>query len=80
MRKSRGSLLYEFGMRISNEDIHKLEQLRRIRNIILHGIETLPENYLAENFKSLKRLTLKVIGVIQDEDTKEQLSKEVDEL
>lgn len=65
---------------LNTKDITDLEQLRRIRNNILHGIEAPPEKYLGENFKSLKRLTLKVIDAIEDVETKKQLSKEVDEL
>lgn len=65
---------------LSNEEVHELEQLRRIRNSILHGIEAPPEDYLGESFQSLKRLALKVIGAIENEDTRKQLKKEVDEL
>jgi ppGpp synthetase/RelA/SpoT-type nucleotidyltranferase len=65
---------------LNTEDVNELEQLRRIRNNILHGIEAPPENYLGENFQTLKRLTLKVIGAIEDEEPKKQLSNEVDEL
>lgn len=65
---------------LSDEEVQELEKLRRIRNSILHGIEAPPENYLGENFESLKRLTLKVIDTIEDEGSKVQLKKEVDDL
>lgn len=65
---------------LSAEEVQELEKLRRIRNSILHGIEAPPENYLGENFESLKRLTLKVIDTIEDEGAKVQLKNEVDGL
>lgn len=65
---------------LSNQEVNELEQLRKIRNMILHGIEAQPEEYLERNFRALRKITKKVIGAIEDGDIKNQLTREVDEL
>jgi ppGpp synthetase/RelA/SpoT-type nucleotidyltranferase len=65
---------------LSSEEINELEQLRKIRNNILHGIEAPPEEYLRKSFQSLKKLTRKVVEVIDDEAIKTALRREVEEL
>jgi len=65
---------------LSNEEVNELEQLRRIRNNILHGIEAPPEEYLRKSFQSLKKLTRKVVEVIDDDDIKTALRREIEDL
>lgn len=63
-----------------DEEMNELEQLRKIRNNILHGIEAPPEEYLKKSFQALKKITNKVIDAIENKDSKDQLRKEVAEL
>lgn len=62
---------------ISKNDVKQLHHLRRTRNQLLHGIETLPDEYLNEAFLALKEICLKIINLLDDEEQRNDL---IDEL
>ncbi len=65
---------------LSNDDIPMLNNIRNIRNNLLHGIEAPSDEYLLKMFEALKQITLKVIDRIPDELDKSGFIKEVDQL
>jgi ppGpp synthetase/RelA/SpoT-type nucleotidyltranferase len=60
------------------KEADELRQLRRIRNYLLHGIETPPEEYLKDSFKKLKAITRKVVDKVPTKTAREKLRKELD--
>lgn len=65
---------------LSNEESNQLIHLRKIRNFLLHGIETPNEEELDRNYNILKIITLKTIEAVSDKKIKEKLLKEVNDL
>ena len=62
------------------QETNTLSQLRKVRNYLLHGIETPSESYLKGSFQTLKSITEKVVGKIPTEVTKDELKKELDSI
>jgi ppGpp synthetase/RelA/SpoT-type nucleotidyltranferase len=56
----------------------QLSQIRQVRNYLLHGIETPPENYLKNSFQILKRITEKVVDKVPTKSTKDKLKNELE--
>lgn len=65
---------------LTDEEANQLKQLRRVRNSLLHGIETPPENYLRNSFQILKGITEKVVDNIPQETIKEKLKNELNNI
>jgi ppGpp synthetase/RelA/SpoT-type nucleotidyltranferase len=63
---------------ITLDEANQLRQLRQARNHVLHGKETLTENYLKSSFQLLKDLTTKTVDQVPSEHVKEELKKELD--
>lgn len=64
---------------LSDEEKSDLNQLRKVRNHLLHGIEHPSDDYLRKAQSKLKRLTLKLIEEIEEDKIKAQLMKEINE-
>jgi ppGpp synthetase/RelA/SpoT-type nucleotidyltranferase len=62
---------------ITEMENSELNMFKRIRNNLLHGIETPPDVYLNDSFKRLKELTEKVINSISDENKRSELIAEL---
>ncbi len=73
------SLLKEQNI-ITEQEADELSHYRRIRNNLLHGIETPQEEYLRENFESLKAITKKIVTKVPTRSIKESLKKELNEI
>ena len=65
---------------LTNAEANQLRQLRQVRNFLLHGIETPPENYLKNSYQILKNLTEKVVDRVPTKATKDKLKKELDSI
>jgi hypothetical protein len=65
---------------LTSDETNLLTELRKVRNYLLHGIETPSEDYLKNSFENLKALTEKVVAKIPDEQTKDRLKKELDSI
>ena len=65
---------------LSAKEANELRELRQIRNYLLHGIETPPEEYLKDSYQRLKALTTKVVEKVPTNTYRERLKKELDEL
>lgn len=65
---------------INPEEYDKLNQFRQIRNSVLHGRETVRQEYLNENIKTLKEITRKIINSVQSSDRKKILLKELEDI
>jgi ppGpp synthetase/RelA/SpoT-type nucleotidyltranferase len=61
-------------------ETNELSQLRKVRNYLLHGIETPSENYLKDSFQTLKTLTEKIVEKIPGKAKKEELKKELENI
>jgi ppGpp synthetase/RelA/SpoT-type nucleotidyltranferase len=62
---------------INIPEYRKLQQLRIIRNNLLHGIQAPSDNYLMENFQDLKKITEKVVEKIPNIERKNELQLEI---
>ena len=71
--------LYEFKI-LTKSEINKLNGFRQIRNNLLHGIETPDDNFLADAYQELREITSKVVNEIQDEEMRDSLSMELEEI
>ncbi len=71
------SILKERGL-LTNKEASQLQQLRQVRNHLLHGIETPRENYLKNSYELLKALTKKLVDKVPIKLTKDKLMKELD--
>lgn len=65
---------------ITSHDAKNLEILRRVRNELLHGIETPQEEYLKDSFYVLKAITIKVIDKVPSTDIKKELKLEFEKI
>ncbi len=65
---------------LTDAEAHQLKQLRQVRNYLLHGIETPPENYLKNSYQILKNLTEKVVDKVPTKAMKDKLKKELDSI
>jgi ppGpp synthetase/RelA/SpoT-type nucleotidyltranferase len=65
---------------ITNQEIRDLKIYRRIRNELLHGIESPKDDYLNEAFQSLRGITSKLINQIRDDNQREELIGELNEI
>ncbi len=65
---------------ISQQEVTDLFELRKIRNRLIHGIETLSDDYLLNQFDSLKSITQKIISKIPDTKIRSQLKKDLENL
>lgn len=61
-------------------ETNKLDQLRKVRNYLLHGVETPTDNFLKESFQSLKNITTKVVDKVPNKAAKDKLKKELAEI
>ena len=62
---------------LTTEESNQLAQLRKVRNYLLHGIETPTENYLNDSFQTLKSITEKVVNNVPNESVKLKLQHEL---
>lgn len=62
---------------ITKIEASELNMFKRIRNQLLHGIETPPDEYLNDSFIRLKELTEKVINSISNEAMRKKLIGEL---
>lgn len=69
------SILSQFDV-FTKEELEDLKELRRIRNKLLHGYESIPEDTLKHAYDRLKSTLLKTISLIIDVKTKETLTKD----
>jgi len=65
---------------ISKKDINQLHHFRKIRNQLLHGIETPADEYLNEAFETLKEICLKIINLLENEDQRNKLIEELNSI
>ncbi len=65
---------------LSNEEAKQLKQLRQVRNFLLHGIETPSEQYLKNSFNILKDITKKVVLSINDEEVRQNLLNDLENI
>lgn len=64
----------------TNAEIAELHHFRKIRNQLLHGIETPPNEYLNDAYVKLRDSTTKIIEQIKNDDNRNKLMKELNEL
>lgn len=64
----------------SKEEIQEIHHLRRVRNELLHGRESIPNDVLEEYYNSLRRITLKAIGIVEPPAMKNQFIQELNEI
>ena len=62
------------------DEINELHHFRKARNQLLHGIETPPNEYLNNAYMRLRDSTAKIIEQIKNEDDKNKLMTELNEL
>lgn len=65
---------------LNDNEIGELISIKRIRNNLLHGIETPSNSLLAERFERLKEITKKVIDQITEEPAKSELENDLAKL
>lgn len=70
------SFLFEKKIITSSEN-RKLQDLRKIRNQLLHGIQSPSDIYLMESFLDLKKITDKVVSKITDKEVRDELQSEI---
>ncbi len=73
------SILSQFKI-FTKEELEDLKELRSIRNKLLHGFESIPEDSLKHAYERLKSTLLKAISQIKDLKKKESLTKEFEHL
>lgn len=83
--KTKKHFIPDFGLlkekKIINQmEAKELQQLRTMRNQLLHGIETPTNEYLSDRFTILKSITGKVIEAVSNKALKTKLAKELNEL
>ncbi|WP_158861468.1 GTP pyrophosphokinase [Lunatibacter salilacus] len=62
---------------LTQREISKVQQLRKIRNQMLHGYESFSNEQLEKHYKDLKSIVQKCINAIQNVDIKEELNNEL---
>jgi len=65
---------------LTQEEGSQLNQMRQVRNYLLHGIETPSENYLKNSFQILKSISVKVVRKIPNAKVKAELEKELEKI
>lgn len=65
---------------INKHELDEILRLRRIRNQILHGVETPDDIYLNSCYIKLREITAKIVHHIKDERTKSALFNELNEV
>jgi len=65
---------------LTQKDISELNNFRKTRNQLLHGIETPPDKYLNKAYSRLRELTEKIIDQINNKELVAQLKSELTEL
>lgn len=65
---------------LTAEESAQLQQLRQVRNYLLHGIETPSENYLKNSFHILKEITRKTVSKVPNEKIQSDLMKELEKI
>lgn len=83
-RKSRKYLIPDFKILqdikvISHLETNDLKRLRRVRNELLHGIESTAELTLKESLTILKKITVKVVDNVPKLSIRKKLQKEISE-
>ena len=63
--------------KFSKDEISELQNFRKVRNKLLHGIETPPNEYLNESYLRLRQLAEKLIQQVQDAETRKNLDFEL---
>lgn len=64
----------------TKKEISELDRFRRIRNQLLHGIETPPNEYLNEAYLRLKELAEKMLSQIQNNEQRGNLTAELNQI
>jgi len=62
---------------LTQREISKVQQLRKIRNQMLHGYESFSNEQLEKHYNDLKSIVQKCIKTIQNKDIKEELYNEL---
>ncbi len=62
---------------LNKQEIIMLNNLRRVRNHLLHGIETPAEDYLENSFNILIEITEKIIEKVPNESVRDRLRKDI---
>lgn len=65
---------------LSPNEFSQLQQLRQVRNYLLHGIETPTESYLKNSFQILKAITRKTASKVPNETIQKSLLKELEKI
>jgi ppGpp synthetase/RelA/SpoT-type nucleotidyltranferase len=83
-RKSRKYLIPDFKILqdikvISHLETNDLKRLRRVRNELLHGIESTAELTLKDSLTILKKITVKVVDNVPKLSIRKKLQKEISE-
>lgn len=65
---------------IDQSESYDLQQLRQIRNFLLHGIDSPPNDYLEQRYIILKGITKKIITKVANRNLKTKLNKELNNL
>lgn len=64
----------------SREDIYELKRLRNLRNKLFHGVDAPDENELCNDYEDLKRITLLVLDKINEEEVRNSLKIQLNDL
>jgi hypothetical protein len=62
---------------ITNNQAVELKTLRKLRNHLLHGLETPSDEGLKDKVETLKELTVKIVDNVPDMKAKRELKKEI---
>jgi len=62
---------------LTQREVSKVQQLRKIRNQMLHGYESFSNEQLEKHYKDLKSIVQKSIQAIQNENIKDELNNEL---
>lgn len=64
----------------TEEEIADLKQLRNLRNGVLHGAQAPCDEHLKDKCENLKKLTLKLLGKINEMSIKKAIQRELDKI
>jgi len=72
-------MLYKLEI-LNKREIGELKKFRRIRNQVLHGVESPNDNFLSDAYLRLREITMKIINGIQNEQIRNEILVELNGL
>ncbi|QDW24121.1 RelA/SpoT protein [Pedobacter sp. KBS0701] len=84
-KKSRKYMIPNFSVLtdknvLNTNEVSELNDLRKLRNYLLHGIDTPTDNQLKKSLEILKAIALKVVNGIENQKNREKLLSEINML